>query len=58
MKVKSLTNDNDYGKNDSDDVELEIFRGSESEISDETWRDIEGAAPSPWTIMKEVSTMC
>ncbi|KAL3757970.1 hypothetical protein ACHAWU_006028 [Discostella pseudostelligera] len=54
MRVKSLTNDNDYGKNDSDDVELEIFRGSESEISDETWRDIEGAAPSPWTIMKEL----
>ena len=57
-RVKSLTNDYDYGENDSDDVELDIFRGSENEISDETWRDIEGAAPSQWTIMKEVSTNC
>ncbi|KAL7430533.1 hypothetical protein ACHAXH_004697 [Discostella pseudostelligera] len=53
-RVKSLTNDYDYGENDSDDVELDIFRGSENEISDETWRDIEGAAPSQWTIMKEL----
>ncbi len=39
-----------------EDIGLDIVRGRETEISDETWSDIEGGAPSQWMVMKDVSS--
>ena len=45
----------DWNSNIPNDIGLEIIRGSENDISDEIWRDIEGGAPSQWMVMKNVS---
>jgi hypothetical protein len=67
-KLKSGTADECDDERDSDeisrrdgsrsvpnDIGLDITRGRDSEISDETWGDIEGGAPSGWMVMKGVS---
>mmetsp|Transcript_1548 Transcript_1548/g.3954 ORF Transcript_1548/g.3954 Transcript_1548/m.3954 type:complete len:186 (-) Transcript_1548:1638-2195(-) len=36
------------------DLGLEIIRGSASDISEETWGNIEGGAPSRWMVMKDL----
>jgi len=69
-RLKSGAADESNGEQDSDgisqrgsirsvpnDIGLEIIRGSDSEISDETWGDLEGAAPSRWMVMKSVSAI-
>lgn len=45
----------DWNSNIPNDIGLEIIRGSENDISDEIWEDIEGGAPSQWMVMKNVS---
>ena len=45
----------DWNSNIPNDIGLEIIRGSENDISDEIWGDIEGGAPSQWMVMKNVS---
>jgi hypothetical protein len=45
----------DWNSNIPNDIGLEIIRGSENDISDEIWGDIEGGAPSTWMVMKNVS---
>ncbi|KAL3821674.1 hypothetical protein ACHAXA_006094 [Cyclostephanos tholiformis] len=42
----------DSNRSVPNDIGLDIIRGSNSEISDETWGDIEGGAPSGWMVMK------
>jgi hypothetical protein len=67
-RLKSGAADESNGERDSDeisqrgssrsvpnDIGLEIIRGSDSEISDEMWGDLEGSAPSRWMVMKGVS---
>ena len=57
-RVKSLASNN--GSGESDDSmrnDQDIFRESMDEISDETWRDLEGSAPSQWMVMKDVSAL-
>jgi len=69
-RLKSGAADESNGERDSDgisqrdssrsvpnDIGLEIIRGSDSEISDEMWGDLEGAAPSRWMAMKGVSAI-
>ena len=48
-------NRNDSSQSVPNDIGLDIIRGRDSEISDETWGDIEGGAPSGWMVMKGVS---
>lgn len=68
--VKFVTIDDGNGEGDSRDnnisidqsapnhVGLDIVRGhGENEISDETWSDIKGSAPSQWIVMKNVSVL-
>ena len=58
VTVKALASNDGSGesddsmRNDQDNV-----RGSVDEISDVTWRDLEGSAPSQWMVMKDVSTL-
>jgi hypothetical protein len=47
--------DSNMISNIPNDMGLEIIRGSESDLSDEIWGDIEGGAPSQWMVMKNVS---
>jgi hypothetical protein len=47
----------DSNRSVPNDIGLDIIRGSNSEISDETWGDIEGGAPSGWMVMKGVSVL-
>ena len=55
------TNDDDNNDVESserriaNDLGLDIVRGSEDDISDERWGDIEGGAPNRWMVMKNVS---
>ncbi len=57
-RVKSLaSNDGSGESDDSMRNDQGIVRGSMDEISDETWRDLEGSAPSQWMVMKDVSTL-
>ena len=69
-RLKSGAADESNGEQDSDgisqrdssrsvpnDMGLEIIRGNDSEISDEMWGDLEGAAPSRWMAMKGVSAI-
>ena len=66
VAINDSNGESDYGNDSyiSIDQSLDIVRGSETEISDETWTDIEGGAPSRWMVMKDVSsrydtiTMC
>ena len=68
--ILRLSNDNETDMNDidkevnasgsdqdliSNDMGLEIIRGGGSDISDETWRDIQDGAPGKWEVMKNVS---
>lgn len=52
--------DSDGGRGDAsrnvvpNDMDIEIVRGIDSEISDGTWDDIEGGAPSRWMVMKNL----
>jgi hypothetical protein len=50
-----LISQRDRNSNIPNDMGLEIIRGSESDLSDEIWGDIEGGAPSQWMVMKNVS---
>ena len=64
-RLKSGAADESNGEQDSNGINqrdssrsvpsLEIIRGSE--ISDETWGDLEGGAPSRWMVMKGVSAI-
>lgn len=45
----------DWSSNIPNDIGLEIIRGSEDDISDKIWGDIEGGAPNQWIVMKNVS---
>ena len=69
-RLKSGAADESNGEQDSDgisqrdssrsvpnDMGLEIIRGNDSEMSDEMWGDLEGAAPSRWMAMKGVSAI-
>ena len=69
-RLKSGAADESKSERDSDEISqrgnsrsvpnnigLDIIRGSDRDISDETWGDIEGGAPSRWMVMKGVSAI-
>ena len=53
----SFNNDSQEGSSQriENDLGLDIVRGSDSDISDDKWQDIEGGAPSKLMVMKDVS---
>jgi hypothetical protein len=51
----NMISQRDRSSNIPNDIGLEIIRGSENDISDEMWGDIEGSAPNQWMVMKNVS---
>ena len=53
----SFTNDSQEGSSQriENDLELDIVRGSDGDISDDKWGEIEGGAPSKLMVMKDVS---
>jgi len=53
----SFTNDSPEGSGQriGNDLGLDIVRGSDSDISDDKWGEIEGGAPSKLMVMKDVS---
>ena len=49
-------NDASSGRMVANDLGLDIVRGGVENLSDDTWGDIEGGAPTRWMVMKDVST--
>ena len=59
-RIKATGGGDDLNGEDSsqrieNDLGLDIVRGSDSDISDDKWQDIEGGAPSKLMVMKDVS---
>mmetsp|Transcript_25306 Transcript_25306/g.54461 ORF Transcript_25306/g.54461 Transcript_25306/m.54461 type:complete len:171 (-) Transcript_25306:230-742(-) len=58
-RLKSIAPDEPANNDNEDDrvqneLGLDIIRGSDVEISDEIWGDVEGGAPSRWMVMKNL----
>ena len=51
----SILRDIAENRNVANDLGFEIIRGDSDDLSDETWDDLEGGAPSRWMVMKDVS---
>lgn len=53
----SILRDIAENRNVANDLGFEIIRGDSDDLSDETWDDLEGGAPSRWMVMKDVSAV-